>query len=276
MKKEIWLLIVMGAIIVALLAIFAFVPAKPVKNSQLQKIDGLEIISPIANSEVSSPLKITGVVSGNGWVGFEGQVGTVKLLDYKGNVLAQTFLPATTEWTKLPTSFETTLNFDVPNNGPATLVFKNENASGEPSRDKTFILPIKISRVDVESMKIKVYFGKNEITSSNCNLVFPVEREVPQTPAVLKTALQELLKGPTEQEKAQGYFSSIPAGAKLNRVMIENRTAIADFTKELDPRGGSCRVEEIFAEIQNTAKQFPSVDEIIISIGGSTEEILQP
>jgi spore germination protein GerM len=40
--------------------------------------------------------------------------------------------------------------------------------------------------------------------------------------------------------------------------------------------GGSCRVAAIRAQITDTLKQFPPVDEVIISIDDRTEDILQP
>jgi len=152
MKKEIWLVIILGVIIVVLVGAFLFGQNQAPKEkliaptpttSPLTSLD-ISVLTPKVNEEVSSPIKITGVVSGNGWAGFEGQVGTVKLLDSNGNELAQGILTATTEWTTLPTSFETNLNFTVANSGPATLVFKNENASGDPAKDKTFTLPVKL------------------------------------------------------------------------------------------------------------------------------------
>jgi len=150
MKKEIWLVVILAIIIIILIGILIFIPAK--KNPQT-KINGIEIISPKPNENVSAPLiKITGVVNGNGWAGFEGQVGTVKLLDSDGKELATGILSATTDWTKLPTNFETTLY--LPSNKPqlgtnmpqlGTLIFHNENPSGLPEKDKTFTLPIGIS-----------------------------------------------------------------------------------------------------------------------------------
>jgi hypothetical protein len=147
-KQGVWLSAVLGLIMVILLCILFFVPAK--KNSQQNppvNVSGIEITSPKNNEAVSSPLKITGVVNGNGWAGFEGQVGTVKLLDGrylegKGKEMASGILTATTEWTKLPTGFETTLNFQTEGAKNGVLVFYNENPSGDPSRLKTFFVPV--------------------------------------------------------------------------------------------------------------------------------------
>ena len=40
--------------------------------------------------------------------------------------------------------------------------------------------------------------------------------------------------------------------------------------------GGSCRVTAIRSQIRETVKQFPSVRDVVISINGRTEDILQP
>src|SRR3989344_9467837 len=105
---------------------------------------GIRIDAPKENDVVSSPLKISGSVNGNGWTGFEAQVGTVKLQDSNGKELALGLLMATAEeWMQLPTYFETTLVFDIGKAKSGRLVLHNENASGDPERDKVFIMPIK-------------------------------------------------------------------------------------------------------------------------------------
>lgn len=135
---------ILSIIILVLVCILIFIPAKPSKNNHPIGTEGIQITAPQANEEISSPLKITGTVTGNGWGGFEGQVGTVKLLNGTGKELAAGILTATTEWTTLPTNFETTLNFATPETENGSLVFKNENASGSPAKDKIFSLPVKI------------------------------------------------------------------------------------------------------------------------------------
>jgi hypothetical protein len=151
MKKEIWLLGALGLIMVILIGILIFVPAKPKQNTQTQTnvqppvVAGLQIISPKANEEISSPVKITGIVSGNGWGGFEGQVGTVRLLDSNGKQLGQTaILQAKTDWMTSPVIFEANLDFISPVSQNGSLVFRNENPSDMRDKDKTFILPVKL------------------------------------------------------------------------------------------------------------------------------------
>ena len=145
MNKNILVLVVLALIIIALTFIL-FLPKNseaPSQNNNNNASGGIEIFSPKANVVVMSPLKITGKTSGNGWIGFEAQVGTVKLLDETGKVLAVGILTAQGEWMQQVVNFETTLSFTTPATTSGSLVFYNENPSGEAEKNKTFSLPVK-------------------------------------------------------------------------------------------------------------------------------------
>jgi len=133
-------------------------------------------------------------------------------------------------------------------------------------------------KVYPKTLKVKVYFNNNKLDPEfSCNKVFPVEREITKTQAVARAALEELLKGSSEKEKVEGFFTSINPGVKIQSLVIENGTVKVDFDEQLEFQvGGSCRVAAIRAQITQTLKQFPTVNSVIISIDGRTEDILQP
>lgn len=277
MKKEFLLVAILGAIIIILIAVLVFLPAKDAKNQQ--KVEGIQVNFPKENQEIFSPVKISGITNGGGWNGFEGQVGTVKLLDANGKQLGETaILTATTDWMKPSVSFGANLSFVSDKDQNGTLVFNNENPSGLPDKEKQFAVSVKIKKTSTTSLK--VFFGNLALSSSSeqddCKRVYAVEKIVQKTESVAKNALEELLKGPTDQEKSQGYFSSIPAGSKLNTIKIENGTAFADFNATTESGGGSCSMASRVAQITQTLKQFDSVKNIIISINGRTGDIFQP
>lgn len=148
MKKTILIIEAVIAILILTGAVFLFlpkgkIPAPGVENTPPVVNGDIEVFSPKPNDAISSPLKITGIVRGNGWSGFEGQVGEVILLDGNGKELTTGVLKTTTDWGYLPTNFEATLDFAPPAGGAGQLVFHNENPSGDPVRDKTFVVPIK-------------------------------------------------------------------------------------------------------------------------------------
>lgn len=126
---------------------------------------------------------------------------------------------------------------------------------------------------------IKVFFGSNKLNPQveDCRITYPLERKIIKTKAKARMALEELLKGPTSNEKEQGYFTSINSGVKIQKLSIENGVAKVDFDEQLEFQvGGSCRVAAIRAQIVQTLKQFPTVKDVVISINGRTEDILQP
>lgn len=231
------------------------------------------------NQEISSPFEITGYVNGNGWIGFEGQVGIVELLDSNNQELALALLLATDDWmTSSPINFIASLEFVSENDQNGTLVFSNENPSGLPENSRTFSVPVKIKATG-ETQTVLAYFGYEGMgDTGSCNDVIALERIIPKTQAVARAAIEELLKGPTEQERMLGWYSSINSGVKIQSLSIDaDGLARIDFDEQLEYQmGGSCRVAAIRAQITQTLKQFLSVKNVIISIDGRTEDILQP
>lgn len=132
--------------------------------------------------------------------------------------------------------------------------------------------------VKSETIVVQAFFNNSNLDPEfSCNKVFPVTREIEKTSAVGRASLMELLKGPTSKEKSDGFFTSLNDNVKLQSLTIENGIAKADFDTQLGNQvGGSCRVSAIRAQITQTLKQFPTVHQVIISIDGHTEDILQP
>ena len=128
-------------------------------------------------------------------------------------------------------------------------------------------------------IKVKVFFGniKKNPQAFDCTLVYGVERNIKKTPDFIKQTVEELLKGPLEEEKKEGYFSSINPNVKINSLVIKDGIAYIDFDPTLEQAvGGSCRVAAIRSQIVTTLKQFPEIKDVVISINGRTEDILQP
>lgn len=126
---------------------------------------------------------------------------------------------------------------------------------------------------------VNVYFNNTIFDPglNDCSNVYSVTREIKPTKAVAQAALEELLKGTTKQEEKLGYLSNINAGVNIQKISIKDGLAKIDFSAELEKNvGGSCRTAAIIAQINETVKQFPSVNNVLISIDDKTEDILQP
>ncbi len=129
-----------------------------------------------------------------------------------------------------------------------------------------------VEEIDEDMVTIDVYFVTVE---DGMEGVSAVTREFPVPQDIKVYALNELLEGPTSEEEAEGYSTAIDEETTLNSLSIEEGVAYADFSAELDA-SGSATVMMIRDQIERTLLQFETVDEVVISIEGETEEILQP
>ena len=129
-----------------------------------------------------------------------------------------------------------------------------------------------------DTMPLLVFMANDQLDPEvSCQKVFPVERQVPISPKIAEAAINELLKGVTVEEKADGYATLINDGVKLNSISVENGVAKVDFDGRIEEAtGGSCRVGMISRQIRETLLQFGTVQEVVISVEGRTEDILQP
>ncbi|MFA4834290.1 MAG: GerMN domain-containing protein [Patescibacteria group bacterium] len=244
-------------------------------GNELEKADLIKVDSPRPNQVIKSPLSITGQARGS-WF-FEASFPAV-LLNDKGETIVSGIASAKGNWmTEDFVPFEAQLKFSAAPGTKGELVLKKDNPSGLPENDDELRIPV-VFESATEKIKIKVYFNNNELDPElSCNKVFPVEREIAKTEGVARAALEELAKGPSEEEKRNGFFSNFNPGVKIKSLAIENGAARVDFNEQLEFQvGGSCRVSAIRSQIAETLRQFSTVDDVIISINGRTEDVLQP
>lgn len=127
-----------------------------------------------------------------------------------------------------------------------------------------------------ETVTIKVFFVPKGSNQLQCDDVVAVNRTVAKNVKIGTVALEELLKGPTEQEQKLGYITQIPIGSKLNYLTVRNGEARADFNQATEMGGGSCAQGIITTQIRKTLLQFATVKTVKLSIDGRTENIFQP
>lgn len=226
------------------------------------------VFEPDPNDGVGLPLVITGRARV-----FENTL-SYRLTDGNGVVLAEGFTTADAPDIGQFGEFEITANYDEPATDAGTLKVFNYSARDGSEEN---VVSIPVSFADVDALTLVVYFS-TDATADDCQTVAAVERRVARTQAVARAAIEELLKGPAVDESADGYTTSIPSGVRLVDISITDGVATVEFSKELDESvGGSCRVSVIRSQIEETLKQFSSVDSVVINVEGkSTDEVLQP
>ncbi len=248
---------------------------KPLGSCGIVETSPIKMDFPKSGDVVASPLEIKGEARGN-WF-FEASFPVV-LVGVNEEVVAQGIATTKSDWmTELFVPFEAKLEFEYPNVDEGFLILKKDNPSGLPENDAEVKIPVLFETLG-EGRTIRVYFNNNNLDPEmSCNKVFAVERVVARTPAIARATLEELLKGVAESEKASGFFTSINDNVTIQSLVISGGIARVDFSGQLEYQvGGSCRVSAIRAQITETLKQFTTVQDVIISINGRTEGILQP
>jgi len=244
-------------------------------GNEMEKADLIRVDNPRPNQTIETPLSITGEARGS-WF-FEANF-PIKLYDSNGNLITTAVAQAQDDWmTEEFVPYEVEIDFIAPETRKGVLVLEKANPSGLPENADELRMPV-VFNPNQEMMTLSVLLNNSEMSSDfSCGEVISVERKVPKTEAVGRAALEELLKGPTKTEKEDGYFTSINNGVEIQSLIVEKGIARVDFNEQLEYQvGGSCRVEAIRAQITETLKQFPTINEVIISIDARTENILQP
>ena len=119
---------------------------------------------------------------------------------------------------------------------------------------------------------MQVFFA-NPGLGDPCGDVFPLSRSVTSA-APLRPTLEALLGGPSAAERAQGYqgwFSAATDGL-LRGVRVQSGVAHVDFQAQLRlaiPNAStSCGSTGLLAQLDRTARQFPTVVQTRYSLGG--------
>ncbi len=149
------LAIVFAVIIIILLGVlFFYNPAKapqlPPDNAGGAKIlqptvsaDGhLGVTAPQPGALVTSPLTVTGTVTGGGWF-FEASF-PVKVLDGNGTIIGTGLAEAQADWMSTSSvPFTAIVQFSAPRYATGTVVLSKDNPSGMPQNDMSLNIPVR-------------------------------------------------------------------------------------------------------------------------------------
>lgn len=240
----------------------------------------IRVSEPIPNEIVTSPLVITGEAVGP-W--FFKASFPIKVYDTNEKLLGQSFAQAKDEWmTEDFVPFEATIEFVTGGATEGTIVFEKQNASGLPEHADDYKIPVRFERQEiVEFRTIILYYynpelDKDESGNILCNGgLAPVERQLQITTTPIQDTIHLLLKGElTAEEVASGITTEYPLeGFNLSGVNLENGQLTLSFE---DPNyktsGGSCRVNILRNQIEQTALQFEEVNSVVIK----PEYLFQP
>lgn len=250
-------------------------------GNTIEKSDLIILETPRPNELIESPLMLRGMARGS-WY-FEADF-PIKIYDDNNFLLGTAIAQAQDDWMTTDfVDFEAELFFSLPSTKKGYLILEKDNPSGLEENYDELTVPILFDNFNEESdelMTVKIFLNDtSEVNEPNfdCSVTKEVERNVPKTLGVAKASIEALLRGETPDEREQGYITNINPGVSLNSLAIESGVAKADFSEKFSENlGGSCRVNAIRAQIEETLKQFPNIDEVEISVDGETEGVLEP
>jgi spore germination protein GerM len=145
-----------------------------------------------------------------------------------------------------------------------------------------FVIPTALGQ-SKQTTSVKAFFANEQKTAQGkeCDgIVYPVIRQVKKTGSVARAALEQLLAGPTEGEKAQGYrsFFSDETKSMLLGIKIKNRTAYVNFKDMRQKLGNattSCGSSDFLAQLEKTVLQFPGIKHVFFAVEGDPREFYE-
>lgn len=242
------------------------------KTGELASASGNIIVSSlIPDQTLSNPF----VILGRGRA-FENVINW-RVRDERYEELASGFVMTNAEDAGLFGQFRIRAFFDeVPNTERGFVEVFTISPRDGSEQDKVSI-PVQF---ETSRTALKVFFSNivEDPQALNCERVYPVTRRVVKTQNVAEAAVLELLKGVTAGERANGSRTSILPGTQLRTVNLEDGVLTVDFSRELVfALAGSCQVQALVAQIDETLKQFDSVEVVRIFVEGEDAELeLQP
>jgi germination protein M len=114
----------------------------------------------------------------------------------------------------------------------------------------------------------KIFFLKDEKPAS-------VKRIFSKGADEMHFAAIELIKGPSEEEKKQGYVSLIPRNTRILKIIKKGDIVIVDFSTEIsDYGGGAQNIQGMIEQIVYTFTSLPGIKKVKILIEGEDEPVL--
>jgi len=112
---------------------------------------------------------------------------------------------------------------------------------------------------------VRVYLVRGEYLGVGTGRSAPVT-----TPA--RSAMTQLLLGPSAAEKAMGLGTEIPKGTKLLGLSISGNTATVNLSSTFESGGGTLSMTVRIAQVVNTLTQFKGVTRVAFKLDGKKVE----
>lgn len=226
---------------------------------------------PTAGAVVTSPVHLAGRSRA-----FEARVDVTVLEDGSAVPLGRGYVLGSGDDELRP--FAADHAYDEPRAGYGAIVFSTTSAEDGGVLEAS-VMRVRFGDVagTTATMKVTVWF-----TDVLLEQVVPVRREVPQTTAVLRAAVEQLLRGPTTSERQDeglsSWFSDATAGLLHTVDLDRDGRAIvdlADLRRVIPNAATSAGSELLLSQLDATVFQFETVTSVEYRIDGSCETFFE-
>ncbi|MCR4431609.1 MAG: GerMN domain-containing protein [Tepidanaerobacteraceae bacterium] len=141
--------------------------------------------------------------------------------------------------------------------------------NGTVLKDVLFREKINIEPGEIAAAKdlapVTLYF-KSSSQNGSFTYFVPVTRMVKKSDNMIKTALEELIKGPRAN---MGLVSVLPQDTKVLEATQKESEVVVNFSKEIEGYGGGADVEQALVNsVVLTVTQFPGVEKVSLQVEG--------
>lgn len=243
-----------------------------VQTESVSESGNVRVTEPASGGTVGLPLVIRGQARA-----FENNVNW-RLRDQDGTTLAEGFATADAPDVGQFGAFSVSSSYSQPRGTRGTRgtveVFTTSAENG--SEQDRVSIPVSFDADAASSVRVFFSSTTSDPNTERCEITYPATRRIGTTSAPARAAIEELLKGPSDSERAAGMLTSIPGGVRLLGITISGGVARVNFSDELRAAaGGSCRVAAVRSQIESTLKQFSTVSSVVILVNGQGD-VLEP
>jgi len=128
------------------------------------------------------------------------------------------------------------------------------------------LVSLPLNLLSINQSELQIFFPNDRLNTARiCNIVSPITRAVAETSATGRASLLELLNGPTESERIQGYRSSLPANTTINSFVISGGVATVSVSKDFE-KNSACEKQRATEQIKQTLLQIKSIHDVVIEV----------
>lgn len=143
-----------------------------------------------------------------------------------------------------------------------------DTAAGDRRPSRSAPSPTPVADASQTSAETPAAAGELEVWFTQGDRLFVSRRSVPDTPAVGRAAMEQLLARPDDFESNSGVTSAIPAGVELLGLTISDGVATVDLSDGFGQGGGSTGELLSVAQVVYTLTQFPTVTGVLFEVEG--------